>query len=122
MTEQEAKALGDRLGVNWKEVDLHQFQQGLVVEAEHKDVTHGDPDMTARIALAHLKERPDYYSRLQKVEGGVVQQDKPKKGWWGRHFGSEEEAEEPPDEEYPRSTHEGSTKAMIRKLRREGRI
>jgi hypothetical protein len=32
------------------------------------DVTHDDPSMTARIALAHLNEFPDYYTRLNRME------------------------------------------------------
>jgi hypothetical protein len=60
------KQIGDSLGVNWKEVDLDEFCDGMLVELEHTDVTGGDPVQTAKIVLAHLKERPDYYSRLKK--------------------------------------------------------
>lgn len=128
MTEQEVKALGDKMGVNWHDVSLAEFQMGLAVETEHKDVTHGDPTVTARIALAHLKERPDYYSRLRQVEGGAIHEHKPKHGFFSRmiHLVDKEEEPEPDADEdypeYPRSSREGSTKAMIRKLRREGRI
>jgi hypothetical protein len=44
------------------------------VELEHggrdprTDVTHDDPVVTAKIALAHLNEFPDYYTRLDKME------------------------------------------------------
>jgi hypothetical protein len=47
---------------------------GLGVELEHgshdpqTDVTGDDPIMTGKIALAHLKEFPDYYTRLGKME------------------------------------------------------
>jgi len=64
----DAKALGDKLKVNWKKVDLGEFKKGLRVETEHSDVTKGDPIKTAKIALAHLKEAPDYYTKLKKVE------------------------------------------------------
>jgi hypothetical protein len=46
---------------------------GLEVELEHgqrgprTDVTHDDPILTAKIALAHLNEFPDYYTRLDKM-------------------------------------------------------
>ena len=46
---------------------LSQLRQGMKVELEHKDVTKGDPVMTARIALGHLAERKDYYTRLKKA-------------------------------------------------------
>ena len=44
------------------------------VELEHglhdrlTDVTQDDPVVTGKIALAHLKEFPDYYTRLQRME------------------------------------------------------
>lgn len=47
---------------------LEQLQMGMNVELEHVDITNGDPILTAKIALAHLKEIPDYYTRLAKME------------------------------------------------------
>ena len=50
---------------------------GLEVEMEHgprdpaTDVTGGDPVMTGRIALAHVNEFPDYYTRLAAMEGAA---------------------------------------------------
>jgi Protein of unknown function (DUF5661) len=44
------------------------------VELEHgvrdpaTDVTGNDPVLTAKIALAHLNEFPDYYTRLEAME------------------------------------------------------
>lgn len=67
-SEADAKALGDKLGVDWQEVDLNEFRMGLEVEMEHKDVTGGDPILTGKIALAHLKEMKDYYTRLKEME------------------------------------------------------
>ena len=54
--------------------DLEQFRAGMDVEFEHgshdpqTDVTGDDPIVTGKIALAHMKEFPDYYTRLQKME------------------------------------------------------
>lgn len=42
------------------------LKQGMAVEREHRDVTKGSIEKTARIAMAHLCERPDYYKRLKK--------------------------------------------------------
>jgi hypothetical protein len=70
----EARRLGVTLGVDWSEVDLEQFRRGLEIELEHgsrspvTDVTHDDPILTAKIALAHLHEIPDYYTRLEAME------------------------------------------------------
>ena len=69
-----AKAIGTQLGVRWDTFDLKQFRAGLTVELEHgvgkpkTDVTNDDPLMTGKIALAHLTEFPDYYTRLAKME------------------------------------------------------
>ena len=61
-------ALGEKLGVDWDKTDYHQFCMGMDVEQEHKDITKGNDQMTARIVLAHLKEMPDYYTRLEAME------------------------------------------------------
>ena len=74
MSTEEARSLGNALGVNWSAVDLEQFRRGLEVELEHgahdpeTDVTHDDLFLTGKIAWAHLKEFPDYYTRLDKLE------------------------------------------------------
>jgi len=70
----EARAIGDEIGVDWALIDIEQFRLGLAVELEHghqdpeTDVTHDDPIMTGKIALAHLREIPDYYTRLEQME------------------------------------------------------
>jgi Protein of unknown function (DUF5661) len=72
----EARAAGERIGVNWASVpfDLEQFRMGMDVELEHgtrdpqTNVTGDDALMTAKIARAHLNEFPDYYTRLAKME------------------------------------------------------
>jgi hypothetical protein len=73
-TEEEAKRIGEAIEIDWSKVDFDQFRMGLEVELEHgerdpqTDVTHGDPILTGKIALAHLKELPDYYTRLAQME------------------------------------------------------
>ncbi len=75
-TKDQAKEIGDRLGIDWNIIPLDQFFKGINVELEHglKDpqtnITNDDPIMTGKIALAHLKELPDYYDRLDKIENG----------------------------------------------------
>ncbi len=74
ITSAEAQQIGDSIGVDWNTYDLEQFRMGLDVELEHgrhdpqTNVTNDDPIMTGKIALAHLKEIPDYYTRLAKME------------------------------------------------------
>ena len=65
-----ARRVGNLLGVDWSRVNLKQFRKGLEVELEHRDITHGSYSLTGKVALAHLKELPDYYTRLEKMEKG----------------------------------------------------
>lgn len=51
------------------DVDLEEFRLGLQEEAEHEDITGGDWEMTAQIALEHLDEDPEYYSKLKRTFG-----------------------------------------------------
>ena len=73
-TAEEAKKIGEQLGIDWTEYDVEQFRMGMDVELEHglvdpaTNVTDDDPLMTGKIALAHLNEFPDYYTRLDKME------------------------------------------------------
>lgn len=74
VTPQEAHRIGDEIGVDWSRFDLEQFRAGLEAEFEHgshdpqTDVTRDDPILTGKIALAHMKEFPDYYERLERME------------------------------------------------------
>ena len=71
---EEANRVGDQIGVDWGRFDLEQFRAGMDVEYEHgsrdpqTDVTGDDPVITGKIALAHMKEFPDYYERLERME------------------------------------------------------
>lgn len=73
-SKEEARKIGDGLGINWSEIDFEQFRMGLEVELEHgnadprTNATNNDPILTGKIAWAHLNELPDYYSRLKKLE------------------------------------------------------
>jgi hypothetical protein len=76
---EEARRVGDLLGMDWAIYDLEQFRRGMDVEFEHgsrdpqTDVTHDDPVLTGKIALAHMKEFPDYYERLARMEAEAKQ-------------------------------------------------
>ena len=73
-TTEEAKKIGEPLGVDWSKFDVEQFRMGLDVELEHgisdlqTNVTNDNEMITGKIALAHLNEFPDYYTRLGKME------------------------------------------------------
>jgi hypothetical protein len=83
-TIEEARRVGDAIGVDWDRFDLEQFRAGMDVEYEHgshdpqTDVTGDDPVVTGKIAFAHMKEFPDYYERLARMEAEA------EKEWEGR--------------------------------------
>jgi Protein of unknown function (DUF5661) len=75
-TTEEARRIGAEIGIDWAAApfDADQFRLGLEVELEHGShdpetgVNHNDPILTGKIAWAHLKELPDYYTRLAVME------------------------------------------------------
>jgi hypothetical protein len=75
-TPEEARDAGEAIGIAWASApfDVEQFRMGMDVELEHglhdskTNVTDDDPIFTAKIALAHLNEFPDYYTRLERME------------------------------------------------------
>jgi hypothetical protein len=75
-TAAEARAIGEEIGIDWatSPFDSEQLRIGMNVELEHglhdalTNVSDDDPHVTAKIALAHLKEFPDYYTRLERME------------------------------------------------------
>jgi hypothetical protein len=85
-TADEARTVGAEVGIDWATApfDVEQFRMGLDVELEHglhdlqTNVSDDDPHVTGKIALAHLKEFPDYYSRLERME------EEAKRDWGGR--------------------------------------
>ena len=76
-TAEKAQEIGQKLGIDWSKFDVEQFRMGMEVELEHglrdahTNVTGDDPLTTGKIALAHLNEYPDYYTRLDKMENGA---------------------------------------------------
>lgn len=75
-TPEQAMAIAKTIGIDWTiaKFDLEQFRMGMDVELEHgsvdaqTNVTDDDPVKTGKIALAHLHEIPDYYTRLYEME------------------------------------------------------
>ncbi len=80
----EAREIGNGLKINWDKISLEAFTKGLNVELEHgaihaaTNVTNNDGKLTGEIALAHLNEFPDYYTRLGKLE-------KKAREYWKKH-------------------------------------
>lgn len=67
---EQAKEIGEKLGIDWSKFDVEQFRHGMDVELEHgtvdpnTNVSNDDPLITGKIALAHLNEFPDYYTSV----------------------------------------------------------
>jgi hypothetical protein len=81
-TAEEAREIGSRIGIAWDRAtfSVREFREGLDAELEHgsrnplTDVTGDDPDLTGKIAWAHLIEAPDYYDRLARMESEADQE------------------------------------------------
>ena len=73
---EEARRVGEEIGIEWSTAPfaVEEFRAGMDVELEHglhdpsTNVTDDDPVVTAKIALAHLNEFADYYTRLERME------------------------------------------------------
>lgn len=80
----DARKVGEELGINWNQVSPEEFTLGINVEFEHgsrfkeTNITDDNMKMTGQIAWAHLKEFPDYYTRLKKMEKRAAQ-------YWENH-------------------------------------
>ena len=84
-TKDEARRVGEQIGIDWETApfDVEQFRKGMDVELEHglqdllTNVTQDDPIVTGNIALAHLKEFSDYYTRLERMESDAQREHDP---------------------------------------------
>lgn len=71
---EEAKSVGEILGIKWDKFNVEQFRRGMDFELQHgriRDLIKADNDaplITGKITLAHLNEFPDYYDRLGLME------------------------------------------------------
>ena len=73
---EEARQVGEALFIDWGQVDLEEFRQGLM--GQHKAAIDTETQLiyegvllTAKVVLEHVQEFPDYYSRLAKLEAEV---------------------------------------------------
>lgn len=73
----EAEITGATIGIDFSQEDFEaeDLARAMNVELEHgcchpeTNVTHCDPILTAKLAVAHLRERADFYRHLEDVEG-----------------------------------------------------
>lgn len=75
---EEACRVGGIIGVDWRDFSPSQFRKGMEVELEHgthdpqTNVSDDDLIITGKIAFAHMKEFPNYYELLAKMEEGAI--------------------------------------------------
>ena len=61
--------VSNKLGIRFDKFSANDFLRGINIELEHgkvnplTNVTNDDLEMTAKIALAHLNEFPNYYDK-----------------------------------------------------------
>lgn len=69
----EAKEIGDGIGIDWSKCDVEQFREGLEIELEHgvrdptKLITREALLFSGRIAWGHLNENPGFYTRFERI-------------------------------------------------------
>jgi hypothetical protein len=73
ISSEEARRIGEALRIDWNQVDLEQFRQGLMgnetgnIDPETGPIYDGVL-MTGKIVLNHMQEFPDYFTRLARLE------------------------------------------------------
>jgi len=73
----EAKRVGESRHIDWEQVDLEEFRQGLM--GNHQEgaidpetgLTYEGVLLTGKVVLAHMEEFPDYFTRLARLKAEV---------------------------------------------------
>lgn len=76
MSLEQARRVGEALHIDWEQVDLEEFRQGLMGHCKEAIETETGLKyqgllLAGKLVLAHMQEFPDYYSRLAKLEAEV---------------------------------------------------
>lgn len=71
---EEAKHIGESLYINWEQVDLEEFRQGLMEDQQQKPLNSVLEEpfdgilLSGKVVLGHMQEFPDYFNRLEKLK------------------------------------------------------
>jgi len=74
ISSEEARRIGESLHLDWDQVDLEQFRQGLMGNHEQEAIdpetgqTYDGVLLSGKLVLAHMEEFPDYFTRLAKLK------------------------------------------------------
>lgn len=72
----QARRVGEAMHLDWEQVDLEEFRQGLMGDCKEDidtetGLAYQDLLRTGKVVLAHMQEFPDYHFRLAKLEAEV---------------------------------------------------
>jgi hypothetical protein len=73
----EAKRIGESLHVDWEQVDLEDFRQGLMGKQKKEAIdpetglTYDGVLLAGKVVQTHLEEFPDYFTRLARLKAEV---------------------------------------------------
>ena len=71
---EEARRIGEAMHIDWDQVGLEQFRQGLMGNHEQEAIdpetglTYDGVLLSGKLVLAHIQEFPDYFTRLEKLK------------------------------------------------------
>ena len=74
ISSEEAKRIGETIHIDWEQIDLEQFRQGLMGNHEQAAIdpetglTYDGVLLTGKVILDHMQEFPDYFTRLEKLK------------------------------------------------------
>ena len=75
----EARRIGDSLYIDWDQVELEQFRQGLMGNRKKRardretGLSFDAVILSGRVVLDHMQQIPDYFIRLAKLRAEVGQ-------------------------------------------------
>ncbi len=71
ITQRQARLIGDCLYLDWQQVDLEEFRQGLMGyhRKARTDALSASPEvlLAGRTVLAHMEQFPDYFVRVARL-------------------------------------------------------
>ena len=65
---EDAKCIGESLYIDWDQVDLIQFRWELTGSHRTATKTSTPEPAFVKVVLTHIKEFPDYFTRLSKLK------------------------------------------------------
>lgn len=80
ITAEEVLRAATSMGIDFDKVNKEELVMGAVHEATEHPKVINDTAKAVQVAIDHLAEIPDYYTRLKTMEGEIVQKGGPGSG------------------------------------------